>query len=153
MFQLFQRPTCPLLRDSSDPSSAKISFFADFADPDEFATFAAANGEITGSSKRNARWKSKRSPSRITSRPTARRAAKRKSHGTAVRQGSGPCTSRKKHTIANAKRQVWETCLFHFILKYIPTPVPRHAYALEDWCNICKQTMDSHCTFQRLLLM
>lgn len=26
-------------------------------------------------------------------------------------------------------------------------------YALEDWCNICKQTMDSHCTFQRLLLM
>ena len=38
-----------------NPSSAKISFFADFADPDEFATFAAANGEITGSSKRNAR--------------------------------------------------------------------------------------------------
>ena len=64
--------------------------------------------------KRSVTWKNKRSPSRITSRPTARRAARRKLHGTAVRQGSGPSTSRKKHTIANAKRQVWETCLFQF---------------------------------------
>lgn len=42
---------------------------------------------------------------------------------------------------------------FSFHIKIYSHSSPRHAYALEDWCNICKQTMDSHCTFQRLLLM